>query len=720
MRDRGVNSQRSRARQGSRPCRPRVEAMEARWLPAPLLSGPALAAVRPAALAATTTTVTSSANPVAVDQPVTLTATVAGPPGAGTPTGTVTFMDGTTLLGTAPLAAGPQAGSGVASLTLAALLSFPDNRYGLPHWPGGGPQPITAAYSGDAGFQAGTSAFFTQVVAKVPDTFEVASTPYLIVGQPVRLVAGVGTFVVADSFRSPITSIGGTITFYDGATPLGTVPIVDGPQGRLVYVGGSASLTVPPLALGPHTFRATYSGDAFFYQNANSAPTQDLEPAPTTTSLAVVPGVPAGGQAVALSAIVVGPNYGSTGESGPVPGGTITFYDFGAPLGTVPVTPVPAPGSSQDGASAGFTIPKLGPGAHAFRAVYSGNANDSTSGSTGSVPTSTPLASSVNPADPNPPGAPVTVTATVAAPAGGQAPGGTVAFYDGLTLLGAASLTPGAGSTSTAAISLPPLFPSTAAGPHLEGAGPQEITAVYTGLNQPDQASVSPTLVETFVKVRAAARLGLIVQPTAAGATVSVTATFGPAFNTAGETGPAPVGSVVFYRDGRRLGTVPLVAAHQPGPAGVVSVAELTLPGIPRGLRNFTAFFEGDATYAAAGTATDLVVNAQTRTTIAATPAAPVVGRPIVVTATVIATGGGGIPAGDVAFAVGGHPVGVARLDARGRAVFAFQPAASVPIVITAHYLGAVHAFYDSASTPLRVTVGVPATAITDPRGPSR
>ena len=56
---------------------------------------------------ATTTAVTSSANPSVVGQAVTFTATVvASSPGLGTPTGTVTFMDGTTTLATENLTDG--------------------------------------------------------------------------------------------------------------------------------------------------------------------------------------------------------------------------------------------------------------------------------------------------------------------------------------------------------------------------------------------------------------------------------------------------------------------------------------------------------------------------------------------------------------------------------------------------------------------------------------
>src|SRR5262249_935771 len=66
---------------------------------------------------ATTTTLTSTPNPSAGGQLVTLTATVAPvPPAAGVPTGTVAFKDGGVTIGTATLV------NGVATLTTATLL----------------------------------------------------------------------------------------------------------------------------------------------------------------------------------------------------------------------------------------------------------------------------------------------------------------------------------------------------------------------------------------------------------------------------------------------------------------------------------------------------------------------------------------------------------------------------------------------------------------------
>jgi sugar lactone lactonase YvrE len=84
----------------------------------------------------------SSANPALVQAPITLTATVNFSGGA--PTGSVSFLDGTTVLGTGTVAAG------VATLTTSTLAA--------------GSHSITAVYSGDANFVTVSSPVLTQAV----------------------------------------------------------------------------------------------------------------------------------------------------------------------------------------------------------------------------------------------------------------------------------------------------------------------------------------------------------------------------------------------------------------------------------------------------------------------------------------------------------------------------------------------------------------------------
>jgi sugar lactone lactonase YvrE len=95
--------------------------------------------------AATATTVSTSSVTSVAGQAVTFTATVTPrAPGGGTPTGTVTFLDGTTVLATEVLSGGS---TSFATTSLAV-----------------GPHTITAVYSGDADFVTSISATLTQQV----------------------------------------------------------------------------------------------------------------------------------------------------------------------------------------------------------------------------------------------------------------------------------------------------------------------------------------------------------------------------------------------------------------------------------------------------------------------------------------------------------------------------------------------------------------------------
>jgi hypothetical protein len=95
-------------------------------------------------LPGTTTSVTSSVNPSTYGQTVTFTATVTAAGGL-TPTGTVTFIDGSATLGTGALSS-----SGIATLATSALTAGNNN--------------ITAAYGGDSNFSGSTSSIYSQVV----------------------------------------------------------------------------------------------------------------------------------------------------------------------------------------------------------------------------------------------------------------------------------------------------------------------------------------------------------------------------------------------------------------------------------------------------------------------------------------------------------------------------------------------------------------------------
>jgi len=99
----------------------------------------------------TTVSLVSSATESNYGQSVTFTATVApGTPGADSPSGTVTFKDGTTTLGTATLS------NGIATYSTSAF--------------GVGSHSITAVYVGDTNYSASISAPVTQTVSSVQQT----------------------------------------------------------------------------------------------------------------------------------------------------------------------------------------------------------------------------------------------------------------------------------------------------------------------------------------------------------------------------------------------------------------------------------------------------------------------------------------------------------------------------------------------------------------------
>ncbi len=103
-----------------------------------------------------------------------MTATITAPPGTGTPTGTVTFLDGTTVLGTAPVypvgSVSPTVSSPLAEVRTAAATESADESgqatltvASLP----AGENTITAVYSGDATHAPSTTTI-AQIVIVAP------------------------------------------------------------------------------------------------------------------------------------------------------------------------------------------------------------------------------------------------------------------------------------------------------------------------------------------------------------------------------------------------------------------------------------------------------------------------------------------------------------------------------------------------------------------------
>lgn len=274
--------------------------------------------------AATTTTLTSSVNPSAFGQAVTFTATVAS--GVGTPTGTITFMDGATALGTGALNA-----SGQATFNTAALAV--------------GSHSVTAVYSGDAQYNTSTSASVLQMVHKAATTTTLVSSPHpATVGQVVTLSASVS--VVAPGAGAPT----GIVTFIDGATTLGT---------SALDATGQAMLSTSSLTVGAHSLSAVYSGDAQFNGSASATVAQTVHKADTTTILVSSANPSVVGQAVTFTATVSAPTAGAG-----TPTGTATFSDGATVLGSATLNAV---------GQAMFTTSSLTAGTHSITAAYGGD-----------------------------------------------------------------------------------------------------------------------------------------------------------------------------------------------------------------------------------------------------------------------------------------------------------------------------------------------------------
>jgi hypothetical protein len=219
------------------------------------------------AKAAVTITLASSVNPSSPSQPVTFSATVH----AGA-TGLVSFLDGTTILGT-----GAINGAGVATFVTSTLAI--------------GSHPITASYIGDPAYNAATSAVLTEVVGKIPTVTTIG------VSAPAQLLHTGVTFTA--NVTAPNPNATGTVTFMEGTTILGTATL--GANGGVIVTlttNANAAFATTGLVTGPHQIVAVYSGDSTFapstsapvpnmvedFTNTNSGPaSQNIFPGATTT-----------------------------------------------------------------------------------------------------------------------------------------------------------------------------------------------------------------------------------------------------------------------------------------------------------------------------------------------------------------------------------------------------------------------------------------------------
>ncbi len=246
------------------------------------------------AKAAPAVALVASGNPVLSATAITFTATVSS--SSGTPSGSVSFYDGSMLLGSGTLTLGVAA---YATSSLAA-----------------GAHSITAVYAGDSNFSTLTSAILTETVtaptAVVTTTTLTASPNPLADGQPATLTATVTP--------APTGSPAGTISFYSGTTLLGS--------GTL-NASGVATFTSSSLVVGADSITAVYPGNAGFAASTSSAVSETVTTAYTVTAPATpVPVAPGGAATIDITVPPLGGAFDSLvtlSATGLPPGATATF-----------------------------------------------------------------------------------------------------------------------------------------------------------------------------------------------------------------------------------------------------------------------------------------------------------------------------------------------------------------------------------------------------------
>jgi len=688
------------------------------------------------ALASSTTALalTSGTNPSVYGQSLTFTATVSG--SGGTPTGTVTFMEGVTTLGTGALN-----GSGQATLTTSTL--------------GAGSHAITAVYGGDATFATSTSAPLSQSVNQaLTTTVLLTSKSPTVYGEAVTLTATVAP--IPPGAGAPT----GAVTFTDTttSTTLGTGP---------VNGSGQATLTTSALTTGAHAITATYGGDSNFASSSGGAG-QTVNQGATTTTVGSSVNPSLYGQSVTFTATVT-PNAPSFGS----PTGTVTFQDGGGTIGT---------GSVNGAGQATFTTSALSVASHSITAIYGGDTNflTSTSGAlsqtVSQAGTTTALISSVDPSTVN---QSVTFTASVSAVSPGAGlPSGTVTFTD---------------TTTATSLGTFPLDPSAQAAVTTStlSAGSHAITATYSG-DANFTGSTGGPLTQSVTLNASTTTLASSQNPAVFGESVTLTATISGSAGTATgtvdfldngspiATGVALVAGVATFTTGTlSVGAHPMtavysgdptyggstsnvltqtinqadttttvtadanparvgqmvtftitVAAVGPGagtPTGTIT--DLSVDGTPiappptltldgsgqatfsintlaLGSHDVTATYSGDVDFLASdNTVSPLVqqVNqASTTTTLVTSKSPTVFGEPVTFTATVAAQApGGGTPTGTVTFKDGGSSIGTGTL-AGGIATLSTSTLAVGSHSITADYAGT--ASYAASSTAAPTT----------------
>ncbi len=202
----------------------------------------------------TTTSIVSSANPSVHGQSLTFTATViANVPGSGTPTGSLTFTNGSTTLGTVTLS------GGMASLSTAKLATGKDT--------------ITATYKGSSSFTTSNARLKQTVSQDAASATVTSSLNPSVHGQSVTFTAIVSA--AAPGSGTPT----GTVTFKDGSTTLNTATL---------NASGKAMFKTSALLAGSHSITVVYRGDTNFKTSTSAVLKQSVQASSSSSAAQLV------------------------------------------------------------------------------------------------------------------------------------------------------------------------------------------------------------------------------------------------------------------------------------------------------------------------------------------------------------------------------------------------------------------------------------------------
>jgi hypothetical protein len=483
-----------------------------------------------------------------------------------------------------------------------------------------GSHTFTAAYPGDVNNLSAVSTGVSTIVRTTPTSTILAPIADFTVGTAQTLTAAIAP-----------SSGTGVVTFRD---------TLSGVLGNAPLVNGSASLMLPLLSPGTHTFTAAYSGDAAHDASESAAETVQIRQISSTTTIAPLSGTHLAGASVSITA-----NVSPTSATG-----TVLFRDRNAGiLGQVALS----------GGSASLLLKTLAAGRYEIEAIYSGDTNTAASASAEVylqvvlTPTATalaPTASSI------PFSNPLTLTATVApAPASGS-----VTFMDGSHVIGSAAMLNGVGTLSISTL---------AVGPHV-------LQANFSG-GSISAASTSSSVAIDIVPDTTSTTVSLAQSSVPGGGPVVVNVRVSNLYSA------VPTGLVTIRSNGSIVGSSTL-SNGAPG----VAYATITASASTLGTFAVTAFYAGDADdLPSDSSASSITYQVIARPTVGSVSlSAAQVPPQTAVTVVASFASAGEIPAGSVTFLNGGHVIATVPLDAYGQASATLPPQIIGSYAITAAY----------------------------------